>query len=131
MCAQLQNSELCPRKTFTFHGSRVPWTTARELCVRYNGRLAEIDNDREQQEVARLARYYSPWIGLNDREREGVWRWSAGRRLGAFVRWAPGQPNNRRGIEDCVGMQSSSLLDATDCSNIRSFMCQTCNRSDL
>ena len=125
LSVHLQNSEMCTRKTFTFHSQRVSWATAQSTCVREGGRLAEIDNEHDQEEATRTAGGHFSWTGLNDRGIEFDWRWSTGRRLGAFVRWSPRQPDNAGGIEDCVELLASSLLNDTPCHAHRSFLCQS------
>ena len=46
----------------------------------------------------------SYWIGLSDTENENSWRWVNGQ--GAATNdvklWAPGEPNNLGGNEDCA-----------------------------
>nr|XP_006813218.1 PREDICTED: echinoidin-like [Saccoglossus kowalevskii] len=60
------------------------------------------------------------WIGLNDRSREGVYRWPDGTRLrsGDFSSWARSQPNNNRRRsyrgQDCTLMWRSKGLNWAD-----------------
>ncbi|CAH1264525.1 SFTPD [Branchiostoma lanceolatum] len=42
------------------------------------------------------------WFGLHDQREEGSFEWLDGTALGSYTMWAPGQPNNRYSIEDCV-----------------------------
>ncbi|XP_035689274.1 alpha-N-acetylgalactosamine-specific lectin-like isoform X2 [Branchiostoma floridae] len=42
------------------------------------------------------------WFGLHDRREEGSFEWVDGSALGTYSSWAPGQPDNLRGGEDCV-----------------------------
>ncbi|XP_078573043.1 collectin-10-like [Branchiostoma floridae x Branchiostoma japonicum] len=42
------------------------------------------------------------WIGLHDQGEEGSFEWVDGSALGTYNNWAPGQPDNRGGNQDCV-----------------------------
>jgi hypothetical protein len=46
----------------------------------------------------------SVWIGANDREEEGSFRWAGGSDLG-YAAWIFGQPNDLDGAEDCVELR--------------------------
>ena len=84
------------------------WVEARQHCQRLSptADLATITNAWENNLVARLAGGYSnTWIGLNDREHEGQYRWSGEpqRRI-TYKRWHKGEPNGKRHREDCVAI---------------------------
>ncbi|XP_078663723.1 uncharacterized protein LOC144906901 isoform X2 [Branchiostoma floridae x Branchiostoma belcheri] len=76
------------------------------------------------------------WFGLNDRAREGSWKWPDGTSLGSFKYWSPIETNNGGrnwwgtplGNEDCVeffrtGWRNSNWNDA-DCGKTRYFICE-------
>ena len=42
------------------------------------------------------------WIGLSDLDVKGVFKWEESGNPVGFSHWAPGQPDNYQGIEDCV-----------------------------
>ncbi|XP_078665862.1 collectin-10-like [Branchiostoma floridae x Branchiostoma belcheri] len=42
------------------------------------------------------------WIGLQDQEEEGIFKWIDGSPLGRYNHWNPGQPDSGKGEEDCV-----------------------------
>ena len=44
------------------------------------------------------------WIGLSDKEDEGVWRWVNGEKLN-WANWMSGEPNNYDN-QDCAFMSS-------------------------
>ncbi|XP_066268488.1 collectin-10-like [Branchiostoma lanceolatum] len=42
------------------------------------------------------------WIGLQDQEKEGTFKWLDGSALGRYRLWSPGQPDSGGADEDCV-----------------------------
>lgn len=86
------------------HAEPVTWTTARASCESQGGMLAAFSS-RPAEEVARAVALQvcgkvPTWIGLDDRIRSNVWRWSDGSTLG-WQNWNKGEPNNAGG-EDVV-----------------------------
>lgn len=75
------------------------WTSARDVAVALGGHLARIADETENRAVFAGAGP-GPWIGLNDRETEGLFTWWGGHPA-TYTRWASGEPNNQ-GDEDCV-----------------------------
>ncbi|XP_078684348.1 alpha-N-acetylgalactosamine-specific lectin-like [Branchiostoma floridae x Branchiostoma belcheri] len=69
------------------------------------------------------------WFGLHDWREEGRFEWVDGSALGSYSSWAPGQPNNDPGDQDCVLYSTqSSLKDKWfdyDCHQRFYFICQT------
>jgi PEP-CTERM motif/Lectin C-type domain len=76
-----------------------------------SGYLATITSAAEQAFILANVTNQVAWLGGNDRGAEGVWRWVTGPEagsiffgpgapVGAFVFWAPGEPNNCCGGED-------------------------------
>jgi hypothetical protein len=75
---------------------------ARGVCEGMDAGLAVIDSEGEHYLLAEFAwRNLGSdfWLGLDDLEEEGEFRWANGRALG-FQAWADGEPNNS-GEEDC------------------------------
>ncbi|XP_035687851.1 fibrillin-1-like isoform X1 [Branchiostoma floridae] len=67
------------------------------------------------------------WIGCTDRQIEGIWRWSDGSSL-SYTNWAPTQPDNADGIQDCgilYSIYGYAQWDDTECSTPYFFICQT------
>eukprot|EP00795_Rhopilema_esculentum_P006297 gene6297-11719_t len=79
------------------------WPDARRHCLSLGGDLVSFNED-EQKDV--LAFYnetrsdYYTWIGLNDRETEGEFVWSDGKKF-KFSYWSAREPNGGRN-ENCV-----------------------------
>ncbi len=68
---------------------------------------------------------YPFWIGLDDIEVEGDFRWDDGSTL-RFTGWDPGQPDDAGGAEDCVISGFDIMAETWDdvsCAERHSFVC--------
>uniref|UniRef100_UPI0037E9BDA4 C-type lectin domain family 4 member E-like n=1 Tax=Semicossyphus pulcher TaxID=241346 RepID=UPI0037E9BDA4 len=75
------------------------WQDSREDCLQRGADLVII-NSKEEQEFMRQFKKHV-WIGLTDRETEGVWEWVDGTPLTTSY-WDANEPNSHEGIdEDC------------------------------
>jgi hypothetical protein len=73
------------------------WTESEAIARAFGGHLASIadqaENDWVFERFSRLGRTpRNIWIGLTDREFEGVFVWTTGEAV-TFTGWAPGEPN--------------------------------------
>jgi hypothetical protein len=86
------------------------WEDAQAYCVSQGGALVKIDNADENNEVAQLINQEgSTWIGANDRETEGDFRWTDGSQVtGENAHWQGGQPNDAEENEDCAVLHSGA-----------------------
>ena len=101
------------------------WDDARAACEGFGTTLATASgfwlNDRLGQATASLG--YT-WIGLSDLVQEGVWRWESGVAY-RYSRWAPGEPNNSGGSENCAGTNFNGVGVWNDftCNTVLPFAC--------
>ena len=77
------------------------YSAAQKRCEIMGGHLVKIESADEQQLVANITKnrpreYY--YVDGSDELEEGVWKYSDGKTI-SFIDWAPGEPNNWRGIE--------------------------------
>ena len=116
---------------FSFHSSPKSWHAARQDCQSRGGELASIHSEAEHREAFALTGGRDAWIGLNDEEDEGNHVWSDGTPMD-YHGWAPGQPNNYGGDEDCGGYWSGrnngrwdDMFGGASCSSELAYICNT------
>jgi len=90
--------------------NKVTWEEAQTRCQQMGGHLVTISSKKENSMVARLlwdnaAR--TAWIGLTDKDQEDKWKWVADD-SSTYTNWAPGEPNDAGGAEDCVQIYSGN-----------------------
>uniref|UniRef100_A0A8C8HI39 C-type lectin domain-containing protein n=1 Tax=Oncorhynchus tshawytscha TaxID=74940 RepID=A0A8C8HI39_ONCTS len=104
------------------------WTESRQDCLRRGADLVII-NSREEQVFIHELIDKGFWIGLTDRDEEGIWKFVNGTPL-TTVYWMRGEPHSYQGKdEDCVEQWTSfsnpedSWCD-TQCSELRLEVCE-------
>lgn len=80
-----------------FLTSQSNWTDAEALAVSMGGHLASISDAAENAWICNTFSTFGGtnrqlWIGLNDLDSPGQFRWSSGEPV-AFTNWSPGEPN--------------------------------------
>ncbi|XP_073686259.1 C-type mannose receptor 2-like [Garra rufa] len=76
------------------------WTGSREDCQERGANLIII-NDREEQDfVKKITVRKEFWIGVNDADKKGTWKWVDGSTLTTGF-WASKEPNGK-GVENCA-----------------------------
>eukprot|EP01083_Nonionella_stella_P088916 248044_1 len=102
------------------------WYDANIYCMQQWGtQLASVHSSNDLDEIYALCLAYSPaigcWIGYNDIDIEGTWRWIDGTDVDYIIPWSPGDPDNLRGIEHCafLGIEYPRIkkLEDTPCEN--------------
>ncbi len=105
------------------------WSRARSECARRGGRLAVLETAEKNLAAGQLVRPFLEgafYIGISDRDEEGVWRWIDGNLL-AYDPWAGGEPNNAGNGEDCVHSNWSGTDGAWNdirCGAGQPFLCE-------
>ncbi|KAG7330772.1 hypothetical protein KOW79_004741 [Hemibagrus wyckioides] len=92
------------------------WSEGRHDCIERGADLVIINSRDEQDFVEVWRRGQGAWIGANDRDSEGVWKWVDGTPV-TNVFWSSGEPNNK-GDEDCAvsGYRSEPVPNWVDVS---------------
>ncbi|KAK5900114.1 hypothetical protein CesoFtcFv8_009520 [Champsocephalus esox] len=90
---------------YFFSTQRRSWDDGRRDCEERGADLVIIDSRQEQAFLTG----FSPaaWVGMTDREREGTWVWVDGTPVNRqSLLWAPGQPDDSLGGEDCGDLRT-------------------------
>ncbi|CAI5655389.1 unnamed protein product [Oreochromis niloticus] len=94
--------------------SSASWDAARKDCRDRGTDLVVIDSPEEQTFLSAVTNEHT-WIGLNDKEQEGTWRWVDGTPLNLMY-WAEAQPDDGGGKEDCVHVRNDKKKSWNDLS---------------
>ncbi|XP_075886982.1 asialoglycoprotein receptor 2-like isoform X2 [Nelusetta ayraudi] len=134
--AAYRRSEHCPDRWTRFSGScyifstqPLSWERAREFCIKEGADLVTIDNAEEQKFVSEKITEKT-WIGLNDREEEGTWKWAMDNSSLIHPFWSERQPDNGGnsklwGQEDCVHLEMpAKKWNDLWCDNSMNFICE-------
>ncbi|XP_069110205.1 C-type lectin domain family 17, member A-like, partial [Argopecten irradians] len=93
-------------------------------CRKDNANLVKIESHAETNWLKVFAGSLDrPWIGANDRAREGDWRWVGDNSKLTFKNWYPGMPDNTRN-EDCAHIYPGWKWNDGSCSSGKQFICE-------
>lgn len=94
---------------YLFSEEPLNWTGAEQFCLNKNATLVEIESAEE--DVAIIDAIYfqkydtlkrQPWLGLTDAESEGDFKLASSGNTAVYTNWAPNEPNDKYGTENCV-----------------------------
>ena len=103
------------------------WTAAEDFCLKERGHLASATSKATSVffwEGMKRKGIRNVWIGGNDIEKEGTWKWPKACYPWKATFWASGEPNNW-GNEDCMEMRIGNKGRWNDrlCSAKNNFIC--------
>lgn len=81
------------------------WRDARDLCQAWGGDLAKVESVEENTLLADRSDE-DMWLGASDFDDEGNFRWFDGDDVDGEGPWAPAQPDNFEGREDCMELRA-------------------------
>jgi Ca2+-binding RTX toxin-like protein len=91
-------------RSLYFLTSSSSWVSAQIQAKGFGGNLVTINSQEEQNWLqSTFGKTSSFWIGLNDKDEEGKFKWISGEST-SYINWAPGQPDDYNRNEDYVGM---------------------------
>uniref|UniRef100_A0A3Q0SUB2 C-type lectin domain-containing protein n=1 Tax=Amphilophus citrinellus TaxID=61819 RepID=A0A3Q0SUB2_AMPCI len=100
------------------------WDAARKDCRDREADLVVIDSFEEQNFLKTITNEHT-WIGLNDNEQEGQWKWVDGTPL-ILTYWGDRQPDNAGGGEHCGHVRNDEKRSWNDlpCSASLKWICE-------
>ena len=104
---------------YKFFSGSANWNDAKTRCNNDGAQLAIDDSNRVHQHLLSAYRSQVYWIGVNEVERDGNWRYNDGRTLQKSY-WDQYHPGNK----DCVAMWSTGRWRDDSCIVTRPFLCQ-------
>jgi hypothetical protein len=101
-----------------------PWPDARDLCQAWGGDLAKVDSVEENTLLAEQSDQ-DAWLGASDSEDEGNFRWFDGDAVAPDGPWAPAQPDNYEGRENCIELRAmDNRWNDVPCTSEKLALCE-------
>ncbi|XP_052717087.1 perlucin-like protein [Crassostrea angulata] len=124
---------------YHFGSQKATWPEAEAYCWSMNSRLVEIETEAESNYLESQLRTIhqhasdsgvdqnevSYWLGGNDIEIEGVFKWVKSDQPLTYADWSPGQPDDANG-EDCMELRGAFQYHWNDlpCNIPHHFICE-------
>ena len=131
----LDSQAVCPCtfQTFSDHSYlfcdnvALQWQWAEFVCDSRGYNLATINSEEENLFVYSTAIVLNAgrwWVGLNDRDQEGVYEWSSGESAN-YLNWGIGEPENEAD-DDCVELNAfgDETWNEVSCSENLRYICE-------
>ncbi|HEX8825333.1 MAG TPA: C-type lectin domain-containing protein [Archangium sp.] len=85
---------------YLFVRSARTWWDAKAICESLGYGLVTVNDASEERWLDGFQGPHTWWLGHNDTQSEGSWRWSHG--ASSYTNWLSGEPNNAGNNEDCA-----------------------------
>lgn len=119
------NGQDVGEKIFKAAGFEKLFVDAQRVCVQAGGQLASprnaAENDALQELVA--AQNKAAFLSMTDTKTEGTFTYPTGEPL-VYSNWAPGEPNNNGGAENCVEIFTNGKWNDKACGEERLVVCE-------
>ncbi|MGH0132087.1 UNVERIFIED_CONTAM: hypothetical protein FKN15_027708 [Acipenser sinensis] len=111
VCLALFATSCSAQRSYHLISSSKTWSEAQHYCRSCYSDLVTVT---PQNEPVLTASATDTWIGLN--RIPGGWQWSDGD-SSSYYNWAPGEPNNSEGHEDCAARRTNNNWNDCPCSS--------------
>ncbi|KAL3841959.1 hypothetical protein ACJMK2_020035 [Sinanodonta woodiana] len=109
------------------------WVDASEMCKFDGGYLLEVNNADEGHFLEHQVKLFNfpedgAWLGATDNMLKGDWVWAHSNTLLSsrpYTHWAPGEPNDLGGNENCLIINNNGFWNDRDCSTVFHYICET------
>lgn len=121
----LNNGRSVGEKLFVTYHRELTYEAAKVMCTNAGGSLASPRNAPENNAIKEIVVQTEKiaFLGINDLRTEGSFRYPSGEAIG-YSNWGPKEPNDEKGIEDCVEMFSSGKWNDKSCGERRLVICE-------
>ncbi|KAH0507548.1 Pulmonary surfactant-associated protein D [Microtus ochrogaster] len=112
-------------KIFRTSSSEKSFADAKEVCRQAGGQLASPRSAAENTAIQQLITVYNKaaFLSMTDERTEGKFIYPTGDSL-VYSNWAPGEPNNNGGSENCVEIFTNGQWNDKSCGEKRLFVCE-------
>ncbi|EHB16436.1 Pulmonary surfactant-associated protein D [Heterocephalus glaber] len=119
------NGQSVGDKIFKTVGSEANFEGAQKMCTQAGGQLPSPRSAAENAALQKLieAQNKAAFLSLTDTKKEGTFVYPSGELL-VYSNWAPGEPNNHGGSENCVEMFTNGKWNDKDCGQHRLVICE-------
>ncbi|XP_069316773.1 pulmonary surfactant-associated protein D [Eulemur rufifrons] len=129
--SQYKKVELFPNgrsvgeKIFKTVGLEKAFEDAQQVCVQAGGQLASPRSAAENAALQQLAtdQNKAAFLSMTDTKTEGKFTYPTGEPL-VYSNWAPGEPNNDGGAENCVEIFTNGKWNDKACAEQRLVICE-------
>ncbi|XP_064229764.1 pulmonary surfactant-associated protein D [Aotus nancymaae] len=119
------NGQSVGEKIFKTAGVVKPFAEAQLVCTQFGGQLASPRSAAENAALQQLviAQNEAAFLSVTDSKTEGKFTYPTGEPL-VYSNWAPGEPNNDGGSEDCVEIFTNGKWNDRACGEKRLVVCE-------
>ncbi|KAK0140964.1 Macrophage mannose receptor 1 [Merluccius polli] len=110
-------------RRYHYIDKKMTWQDAQSYCRERHSDLATISNSRDNNRTLKSqtnSAENNVWIGLNNNNTQGAWRWSEDSRDTSFYNWNKGEP---RGDGNCVELRPDGFWNDVGCYHKLPFIC--------
>ncbi|OCT71992.1 pulmonary surfactant-associated protein D isoform X2 [Xenopus laevis] len=97
----------------------------KSICNKAGGQLPSPKSAAENEALAVLSarRKKQFFLGINDLQKEGTFMYPDNKKIG-YINWDALEPNNDKGVEDCVEIYTTGKWNDKSCQEIRLIVCE-------
>uniref|UniRef100_A0A452RAY8 Surfactant protein D n=1 Tax=Ursus americanus TaxID=9643 RepID=A0A452RAY8_URSAM len=125
-CLQLfPNGRAVGEKIFKTGGFEKTFEDAQQVCMQAGGQMASPRSAAENEALQQLAtaQNKAAFLSMTDIKTEGKFTYPTGEPL-VYSNWAPGEPNDNGGSEDCVEIFTNGKWNDKNCREQRLVVCE-------
>ncbi|XP_006876212.1 PREDICTED: pulmonary surfactant-associated protein D-like [Chrysochloris asiatica] len=113
------------KKIFKTGGFEKSFEDVQQVCAQAGGKVASPRSEVENAAVQQLVLFHNKaaFLDMTDTKTEGRFTYPTGEPL-VYSNWAPGEPNNNGGAENCVELFTNGKWNDKSCGEQRLVVCE-------